>query len=411
MLTRIINPILDGIINDIISKQSGANIDYDNITFTLLPYDMAANGTNTGVVNVIVRDLEGITLTDVNVVVELIRSTISASLSVVTANPGSINNDGLAQSIIFITVKDAEGNPLSGIPSSAFSVISSGLSNTITAIDSKTDEDGIITYSLVSTNSETKIITITVHLLAITDTATVIVAPISVTTFASSDFSSGNISPFTNPWGTGITIISDPTASGRGNVAQMQYSPSSGGSVERGVVWSPSPTVRYGREVWFKGDVYILDSSGSDPDWNNNDNRKLIDWQGTNTRLTLNRRDGVLRISCVDRMSGTETEVVAESTGITLLKDTWYTLDVRMVTNSADGVRDGIVEIYVNGSGTPSYTRTTGLGWITENGVATSFRDFIVGFQLTIDSGNPTYTDTRYWDNIFFSDGRLPLVH
>lgn len=231
-----------------------------------------------------------------------------------------------------------------------------------------------------------------------------------VTTFAYSNFSSGNLLPFTNPWGSGVDVTADPTGSGRVNVMRAIYAPSSGGSMERGAVWSPSGGVRYNREIWFTGDLYLPDNSAAYPGaWNNNHNRKLIDWQGSATRLTLNRNVGNdLRISIVDRMDGTEDENIAETTGITIPKDSWNWLEVRMKTNSADTVRDGIVQIFKDREVSPSYSRTTNLGWITESGGPTSFLDFIVGFQLTINNGDPVYQEPRYWGSMAFSDGRLP---
>ena len=87
--------------------------------------------------------------------------------------------------------------------------------------------------------------------------------------------------------------------------------------------------------------------------------------------------------------------------------DTWYTIEVRMTTNSVDNVRDGILEIYLNGSATPNYRRDTGLGWITEKFPGGSFFSaYFVGFQLTIDAGDPAYIDWRYWDNVSFSTTR-----
>ena len=123
--------------------------------------------------------------------------------------------------------------------------------------------------------------------------------------------------------------------------------------------------------------------------------------------MTLHRRGGDLRLSVVDWMNGSEQEVIATSTGLSLSDDTWYTIEVRMTTNSADNVRDGILEVYLNGAASPNYRRDTGLGWITEKFSGGSyFRTYLVGFQLTVDSGDPAYSEFRYWDNLSFSDGR-----
>jgi hypothetical protein len=230
--------------------------------------------------------------------------------------------------------------------------------------------------------------------------------PSGATIYAESDFASGVLSPFTNPYGDRITVVSDPTGSGRGNVARVTLQPaSSGASMTRGFSFAKSPVIRYGEEVWYKADFYLVNTGGN---YNDNHNRKLFDWQGVKVRMTLNRDNGELEFSAVDAMAtGSEQETVAQKTGIMLAADTWHTIEIRMVTNSADTVRDGVLEVYMNGAGTPTYSRTTGLGWITENGGATSFSNFLTGFQLTVDSGDPTYEDVRYFDNVVISSGRV----
>jgi hypothetical protein len=217
------------------------------------------------------------------------------------------------------------------------------------------------------------------------------------------DFDDGTLGPYTNPWASGIDFPTDPTGSGRGNVARLRFAPSSGGSMERAVTYNGSP-LRYGATMWMKGDVYLPSSAGGNP----SHNRKLIDFQGAgNPRMTLHRRDGVLRLSIVDRMNGSEQEVVATTTGISLADNTWHTIEVRITTNSADNVRDGVVEIYMNGSATPTYRHDTGIGWITERHPGGSYFDtYLTGFQLTVDSGDPAYAEYRYWDNISFSTTR-----
>jgi hypothetical protein len=186
-------------------------------------------------------------------------------------------------------------------------------------------------------------------------------------------------------------------------VVRIQYTPVSGLSEEKAIAYVKSPTMRYGEEIWLKYDFYQVAGSGN---YRHTDNRKIVDYQGNHVRMTLNRTDAYdLRLSIVDWMNGSEQETFAGTTGIDLFDDTWYTLEVRMVTNSADNVRDGILEIYVDG--VLSYTKTTGLGWITETGGASFFRDFLTGFQLTIPTGQPSYTDVRYLDNVSYTDGRL----
>lgn len=228
-------------------------------------------------------------------------------------------------------------------------------------------------------------------------------------TLASHDFNNGAIGPYLNPWGDRLDFPDDPTASGRGKVARLTYSPSSGQSMERGLRFTGTGPgrLRYNQTIWFRGRLYIPAGTGN---WNGAHNRKLVDYQGGGVRITLHRvgptRD--LKMSIVDYLSGFEREVMDPSTGITLADDTWHTIEMRVTTNSATGVLDGVVEIFMNGSTTPSYRRDTGLGWINEVFPGGSYFDrYFTGFQLTINSGDPVYSDVRYWDDIAFATTRI----
>lgn len=224
-----------------------------------------------------------------------------------------------------------------------------------------------------------------------------------------SDFRRGTIAPFTNPWGRGIDVIDDPTGSGRGKVVRLQYGVRGKQSTELALAATSAP-LRYGQTMWMRGDVY-LPATGTAA--NAGDNRKLLDFQGGGVRMTLHRVGANdLRVSIVDWMSGTERESIAESSGLTIPNDRWTTIEVKMVTNSADNVRDGVLEIYLDRSPTPSYRRASGLGWITEKfvgpyGRGSYFNSYLIGFQIT-NSTSKDYSEDRYWDNVSVSGSRLP---
>lgn len=242
------------------------------------------------------------------------------------------------------------------------------------------------------------------------DTMVVVVPP----NIRSHNFNDGTLGALVNPWDVGVDFPDDPTRSGHGKVARILYDPAQAvaqSSEERGFGYqSGADHVRYGRTIWFRGEVY-LPSAGSTLKANHN--RKLLDFLGTGPNgspagMVVHRRDMMLYLSCMDWMNGSLQETVFESTGITLADDTWYTIEVRMTTNSADNVRDGVLEIYMNGASTPTYSRTTGIGWITEvYPGGTYFNWFGVGYQLTVDAGDPVYTEYRYWDNVAFSTTRI----
>ena len=384
----------------------GAAPDTTQSTYTSSAFANAADGATSTTLTFTAKDAAGNAMATMPLAWSVERITLAAGDPVVTAAPSTIDDDGADRSYITLTALDASDRPLRGIPAANCVLAATGSGNTVTQPATATDLNGQTSGYIVSTVAATKVASYTVLGVAITDTASVVVEAAGVpTVYAESAFTGGTISPFTDVWGNRITVISDPTGSGRGNLVEITYAPASGGSMERALKYTHGSQLRYGATMWVKADLYQLTGGGN---YDANHNRKLFDYQGSHVRMTLHRRDGVLRFSAVDAMtSGTETEVIAETTGITINDNTWYTVEVRMVTNSADNVRDGLLEVYINGAVTPSYVRSTGLGWITENGGASYFQGFFTGFQLTIDSGDGTYTDTRYWDNITYSDLRI----
>lgn len=227
-------------------------------------------------------------------------------------------------------------------------------------------------------------------------------------------FDDGTLGGLVNPWDVGIDFPQDPTRKGHGRVVRILYDPRLAKhhtSQDRGFGYQAGrDRIRYGKTIWVRGQVY-LPYAGSTRRANHN--RKLIDFAGsgptgTHARLVLHRRDLMLYVSTADWMGGSLRETLSESTGIRLADDKWHTIELRMTTNSADGVRDGVVEIYMEGATVPTYSRRKGLGWITEKYRGGSFFNwFAIGSQLTIDAGDPVYREYRYWDNVIFSTRRL----
>ena len=248
------------------------------------------------------------------------------------------------------------------------------------------------------------------------DTLTVVVPP----NLAFHDFNDGTTGPYAHT--ADVDFPDDPTGSGRGKVARMFYNPvGSGGlpqhpvSNDENVAYVSAHHYRYGETIWFRGEVYLPSIGLSDHQQGNN--RKLVDFYGkgpNSGRMILHRQiaNGQLRLylACNDGMDGTVLERFDADTGIILAHDTWYTIEVKMVTNSADDIRDGVVEVYINGAASPNYTRNTGIGWITEHDPTgpSYFSIFNAGEQLTIQyPTDPVYTEYRYWDNVAFSTIRI----
>jgi hypothetical protein len=238
------------------------------------------------------------------------------------------------------------------------------------------------------------------------------------TLLASHDFEDGTSGPFNDFGVAAIDYPNDPTGSGRGKVARILYSGWAGdpASNDENLEFNTKHHYRYGETIWFKGDVYFPSTVVSGGPRNFNDTRKIIDYFSDagpqSARLILGREyGGQIVYSAGDCMDGGvfHVDVHTANTGIVLLDDTWYTLEVRMTLNSADNVRDGILEIYVNNQKTPSYRLTTGLGWITEAYPGGSyFNSFRFGTQLTIHyPTDPLWSEYRYWDNVSLSTARI----
>ncbi len=228
------------------------------------------------------------------------------------------------------------------------------------------------------------------------------------------DFNDGKSGPF-NDWASpAVDYPADPTGSGRGKVVRVLYTgyKADPASSDQNMEFDTVHRYRYGETIWFKGDVYLPSAVVAGGPQNVNNQRKLLDYfRVNNARLFVTREtDGTLHWVAGDIMTGVYVEDAYHgSTGITLSDDTWYTIEMKMVTNSADGIRDGRLEFYVNNpSSTPNFVVSSGLGWITEKSGGTYFNSFRFGTQLTIHYPiDAVYSQYRYWDNVSFSTTRV----
>ncbi|MEW5926214.1 MAG: hypothetical protein AB1941_01885 [Gemmatimonadota bacterium] len=218
---------------------------------------------------------------------------------------------------------------------------------------------------------------------------------------ASDDFDNQALGAgLSNPWGGGIDYI---FRDGKW-WARLYYAPAVGLSHELAVKFTSPAPLRYGATIYSRAEFNLPLSADAETH-----NRKLLDWQGAGVRMTLNRQGTDLRWSMVDWMGGSEAEI-AGSTGIILPSDTEFVIETRMTTNSADGVRDGVLEVWVWVGGVlfAAWSKDTDLGWITENYPGGSyFSGFMTGFQLTIPAGATAYTEHRYVRRIAFSSTRI----
>lgn len=243
------------------------------------------------------------------------------------------------------------------------------------------------------------------------------------------DFNDGTSGPFTDFGVPAIDYPDDPTGSGRGKVARILYTGWKGdpASNDENIVLNTAHHFRYGETVWFKGDVYFPSAVVSGGPQNYNNTRKMIDFGLAfpyAPRLIIERNSGGLSyfVCQIEDDHLYHTDITIGNTGFFLSDDTWYTIEVMYKLNSADGVKDGVLDIYVNNSSaTPSFHLATGIFPITEgvNGGTTAeqavfdagggyFNSFRFGTQLTISyPTDPLYSQYRYWDNVGLSTARM----
>jgi hypothetical protein len=110
---------------------------------------------------------------------------ISAGTSTVAVSPAVIANDGVESATITVRVLDDRGEPVAGFAAANIVLASTGTGNTITQPTGATNQDGVITGSIVSTVSAIKTISATVAGLAVTDTASLNVGGVLSLVFAS----------------------------------------------------------------------------------------------------------------------------------------------------------------------------------------------------------------------------------
>ncbi|MGH7515391.1 MAG: invasin domain 3-containing protein [Gemmatimonadales bacterium] len=136
-----------------------------------------ANGVATGTLSstgagdkTVSATISGVAITQ-TATVTVTAGLADAGQSTVAASPGTITT-GTGSSTITVTVRDAFANPVGG---SSVVLAATGTGNTLTQPSGLTNTSGVATGTLSSTNPETKTVSATADLTAITQTAAVIV--------------------------------------------------------------------------------------------------------------------------------------------------------------------------------------------------------------------------------------------
>jgi hypothetical protein len=100
-------------------------------------------------------------------VASFVAGPFSPSVSTVAANPSSVVANGVDTTVVTVTVKDAQGNPIQG---SVVTIESTGGPNTIRQPVGVTGSNGVAVGSVKSTKAEAKVITAKVGVVAIVTT-------------------------------------------------------------------------------------------------------------------------------------------------------------------------------------------------------------------------------------------------
>ncbi len=158
----------------------------DLVSGTFAP---TANGIATAALTYTARTAAAVGLASRSVTYDFYYTTVGA-LSTVTASPESIADTGLAASTITITLLDATGQPLVGVPSASVVVAVSGSGNTVTQPTAPTNSAGVTTASFTSLGAGEKVVSVTACGALLADTASVTVTGEEESGDASSLFAS-----------------------------------------------------------------------------------------------------------------------------------------------------------------------------------------------------------------------------
>lgn len=241
---------------------------------------------------------------------------------------------------------------------------------------------------------------------------------------ATNNFNNGELAPYTNPWGIGLDFPEDPTASGRGTVARFRYT---GGNGDQNRAMEFTYKRGWGEPMHFKGEFNLPVSDLAVGDMQ----RKLVYWQSHNDYAKYPKNGGLATGRTVVHLAGSDLVVDATfnpepgtgrnaddvrtvatvASGIKGNK--WYTLEVFQRMETAIGLADGVLQVWLDGvlifdKSTMTWSDPAWVG-NTSSGVPFAasdiyFEHFMVGEQVNWMDGS--FDEYRYWDNVEFSTRR-----
>lgn len=145
-------------------------------TLSAADFAPTADGATTDVVTFTAKDASNAVVPGLGVTFSVHRTLIDAGACTLGTDATEIlTTSGVANIEAYIYEQTPEGHALPGIPAASLVLASTGSNNTITAVDTHTDQNGRFRWTFSSTTAEAKTLSLTACGLAITDTAAVTV--------------------------------------------------------------------------------------------------------------------------------------------------------------------------------------------------------------------------------------------
>ena len=220
------------------------------------------------------------------------------------------------------------------------------------------------------------------------------------------DFENGTAGGMSGVDGGDIKIVQDPTGSGKGKVLSLHYVRTAGEApgqpVDRNRHIDYQRSIGHGQSIWFKGEFYLdIDKfSGTN---NEPVMRKLTYYQpGTGSLwdvLVMFNENLDDQLGYQGSAGHVYKNNSTPNPGIRT--KTWHTLEKQMTFNSAPGVSDGVIRVWIDGR---LIIENTAVRFTDAGGPANAFGNFAIGDQM---QGNLAYDEYRYWNNVAFSSKRI----
>ncbi len=295
------------------------------------------------------------------------------------------------------TVYNAASTVLTGVVVDAWHSSNTGVAtvNTTTGLVTTVAEGVVLITATITTPSLT----------SNTCTMTVKVPEVG-TNLARATFEDGTFGLFTNPWGTGIDVIADPTARATGKVARIHYQtfPPTNTDSNLALFPGPVPVISLGGSIWFSADVFVPAGVSMD----NGMLRKLFrfGWAGTSgfpVELELVAHGSQFGVQNEYGSLASSTEVLVSTAVAQMTAGAWHHLILQLQLNSTVSATNGIARIWYDNI---LIWERTAERW-SDPAISTNAADFTwsswgVGYQAQRNDGI-AIDEYRYWDNLSFA--------